>query len=135
MGRFTDAHYAFTGDDPFSFPSFPSALQSKSDTSQYYSRLSGHLVSFGGILDETLGVAYSNAWTLNLDPNLGASVNTGDRVKFDWQGIVHLSQDEALVLDAEHAHDAIHEPISARSMTVRVRWSCSRIWARTSIPH
>ena len=113
VGRFTDAHYAFTGDDPFAFPSFPSAMQSKSDTSQYYARLSGHLVSFDGVLDETVGVAYSSAWTLNLDPNFGASVNTGDRVKFDWQGAVRLSDEETLVLDAEHAHDAIHEPISA----------------------
>ena len=95
------------------FPAFPSALQSKSDTSQYYTRLSGHLVSFDGVLDETFGVAYTSAWTLNLDPNFGASVNTGDRVKFDWQGAVRLSGDETMVLDAEHAHDAIHEPLSA----------------------
>jgi vitamin B12 transporter len=113
VGRFTDAHYAFTGDDPFSFPSFPSALPSKSDTSQYYTRLSGHLISFGGGLDQTLGVAYSSAWTLNLDPNFGASVNTGDRLKIDWQGAVRLAMDETLVLEAEHAHDAIHEPINA----------------------
>jgi vitamin B12 transporter len=113
VGRFTDAHYAFTGDNPFAFPSFPDPTQSKSDTSQYYTRLSGHLVSFDGMLDETVGVAYSSAWTLNLDPYLGASVNTGDRVKIDWQGAVHLSADETLVLDAEHDRDAIHEPIGA----------------------
>jgi vitamin B12 transporter len=113
VGRYTTAHYAFTGDDPFAFPSFPAAEQSKTDTSQYYTRLSGHLVSFDGVLDETLGVAYSSAWTLNLDPNFGASWNTGDRVKVDWQGAVHLSSDETLVLDAEHDRDAIHEPISA----------------------
>ena len=113
VGRFTDAHYAFTGDDPFAFPSFPAAAQSKSDTSQYYTRLSGHLVSFDGVLDQTLGVAYSSAWTLNLDPTLGASVNTGDRVKIDWQGALRLSADETLVLDAEHARDAVHEPLSA----------------------
>ncbi|HTC50798.1 MAG TPA: TonB-dependent receptor [Steroidobacteraceae bacterium] len=113
VGRFTDAHYAFTADNPFAFPSFPDAAQSKSDTSQYYTRLSAHLLSFDGALDETLGVAYSSAWTLNLDPNLGASVNTGDRVKLDWQGAVRLSADETLVLDAEHDRDAIHEPISA----------------------
>ncbi len=113
VGRFTDAHYAFTGDDPFAFPSFPAADQSKSDTSQYYTRLSGHLVSFDGVLDQTLGVAYSSAWTLNLDPNLGASVNTGDRMKVDWQGAVRLSSDETLVLDAEHARDAVHAPINA----------------------
>jgi vitamin B12 transporter len=113
VSRFTDAHYAFTGDDPFAFPSFPAAQPSKSDTSQNYSRLSGHLVSFDGALDQTLGVAYSSAWTLNLDPNFGASVNTGDRLKVDWQGAVRLSNDETLVLDAEHARDAVHEPISA----------------------
>jgi vitamin B12 transporter len=113
VGRYTDAHYAFTGDNPFAFPSFPDAQQSKSDTSQYYTRLSGHLVSFDGVLDQTLGVAYSSAWTLNLDPNLGASVNSGDRVKVDWQGAVRLAADETLVLDAEHDRDAIHEPISA----------------------
>ncbi len=65
------------------------------------------------MLDETLGVAYSSAWTLNLDPYLGASVNSGDRVKIDWQGAVRLSADETLVLAAEHDRDAIHEPISA----------------------
>ncbi len=111
--RFTDAHYAFTGDNPFAFPSYPDAQQSKSDTSQYYTRLSGHLVSADGVLDQTLGVAYSSAWTLNLDPNFGASVNAGDRVKVDWQGAVRLSPDETVVLDAEHARDAIREPISA----------------------
>jgi vitamin B12 transporter len=113
VGRYTDAHYAFTGDNPFAFPSFPDAQQSKSDTSQYYTRLSGHLVSFDGVLDQTLGVAYSSAWTLNLDPNLSVSVNTGDRVKVDWQGAVRVAADETLVLDAEHDRDAIHEPISA----------------------
>ncbi len=114
VGRFTDAHYAFTADNPFAFPSYPNAAQSKSDTSQYYTRLSGHLVSFDGVLDETLGVAYSSAWTLNLDPILGNSVNTGERMKIDWQGAVRLSADETLVLDAEHDRDAIHEPISAQ---------------------
>jgi vitamin B12 transporter len=113
VGRFTDAHYAFTGDNPFEFPSPPNPTQSKSDSSQYYTRLSGHLVSLDGVLDETLGVAYSSAWTLNLDPYLGASVNTGDRVKIDWQGAVRLSDAATLVLDAEHDRDAIHEPISA----------------------
>ena len=113
VGRFTDAHYAFTSDDPLVFPSFPAAEPSKTDTSQYYTRLSGHLVSFDGMLDQTLGVAYSSAWTLNLDPTLGASVNTGDRVKTDWQGLVRLSSDEILVLDAENERDAVHEPISA----------------------
>lgn len=114
VGRFTDAHYAFTGENPLVFPSFPDATQSKSETSQYYTRLSGHLASFDGVLDETLGVAYSSAWTLNLDPYLGASVNTGDRVKIDWLGAVRLAADQTLVLDAEHDRDAIHEPISAQ---------------------
>ncbi len=113
VGRFTDAHYAFTGDDPFSFPSPPATMQSKSDTSQYYTRLSGHLLSFDGALDQTLGVAYSSAWTLNLDPNFGASVNTGDRLKVDWQGALRLGSDATVVLAAEHARDAIHEPIRA----------------------
>ena len=113
VGRFTDAHYAFTGDDPLVFPSFPAADPSKTDTSQYYTRLSAHLVSLAGALDQTLGVAYSSAWTLNLDPTLGASVNTGDRVKTDWQGVLRLSGDEIVVLDAENERDAVHEPISA----------------------
>ena len=116
VGRFTGAHYAFTGEDYSLFPDpgFPTAQQSRSDTSQYYTRLSGHLVSFDGFLDQSLGVAYSSAWTLNRDPSLGASVNTGDRVKIDWQGALRLSGDETLVLDAEHARDAVHEPISAQ---------------------
>ncbi len=112
-GRYTNTTLRFTGDDFSTFPSFPAAQQSDSDMIQYYTRGTGHLVLFGGVLDQTLGVAYSSDRTANSDPGSPVSFDAGDRVKIDWQGNVRLAANETLVLGAEHARDAISLPISA----------------------
>jgi vitamin B12 transporter len=113
VGRYTNTTYRFTGDDFSTFPAFPAATQSASDTLQYYTRGTGHLTLFGGVLDSTLGVAYTSDRTNSIDNTGFGSINAGDRVKIDWQNNVRLDGGETLVLGAEHARDEISLPLSA----------------------
>ena len=113
VGRYTNTTYRYTGDDFSTFPAFPAATQSASDTIQYYSRGTGHLTLFDGVLDSTLGVAYSSSRTNSID-NFGfSSLNAGDRIKVDLQNNVRLGEGETVVLGAEYARDEISLPISA----------------------
>jgi vitamin B12 transporter len=113
VARYTDTHLRVTGQDFSTFPSFPAAQQTPSSTAEYYARASAHLLSFEGFLDQTLGVAYTHKRTSTQDPNSVESLDTGTRVKVDWQGALKFSKTETLVLGAEHARDSISEPLSA----------------------
>ncbi len=99
VARYSDTHLRTTGDN---FEDFPDSTQSSSDTTQYYTRLTAHNVAFDGLLDHTMGVAYSNIKSATFSPDFGSGETAGNRVKFDWQGNVRLAADEHLVLGAEH---------------------------------
>ena len=113
VARYTDAHLRETGDDFSTFPSFPAAQQTRNNTAEYYARATGHLVSFDGFFDQVLGVAYTRKRSSTLEPDFPESLATGERTKIDWQGTLKFSKAQSLVLGAEHARDAINEPISA----------------------
>jgi vitamin B12 transporter len=114
VARYTNTHLRVTGDDFSTFPSFPAAQQTRSSTSEYYSRATVHLVSLEGFLDQTLGFAYTHKRTSTLDPGSSQEgLATGARTKVDWQGALKFTQAHTLVLGAEHARDEISEPISA----------------------
>ncbi len=113
VARYTDSHLLFTGDDFNFFPSIPDAQQSVQDVIQYATRGTAHLVLFGGVFEQTLGAAYLSNRTIDVSPDSGESINAGDRVKVDWQGVIHLGSDETLLLGAEHSRDELRFPISA----------------------
>jgi len=113
VARYTDSHLRLTGDDFSTFPSFPAAQQSAANTNEYYGRAFGHLASFDGLLDQTLGIAYTRKRSANYDPEGPPTVNTGERTKIDWRGTVKLSGSESLVLGAEHQRDDISQPLAA----------------------
>jgi vitamin B12 transporter len=114
VARYTNSHLRVTGDDFSTFPTFPAAQQTRTSTSEYYSRATAHLVSFDGFLDQTLGVAYTRKRTSTLEPaSAQEGLATGERTKIDWQGALKFTQAHTLVLGAEHARDEISEPISA----------------------
>jgi vitamin B12 transporter len=112
VARYTDSVLRNTGDDFSTFPTFPAAEQTRSNTAEYYARLTGHLVLFDGRFDQTLGGAYTRKYTSILEPVFAPTLATGERIKIDWQGALKLSQAHSLVLGAEHARDRISEPIS-----------------------
>ncbi|HEV7447226.1 MAG TPA: TonB-dependent receptor [Steroidobacteraceae bacterium] len=114
VARYTNSHLRVTGDDFSTFPTFPAAQQTRTSTSEYYSRATAHLLSFDGFLDQTLGVAYTRKRTSTLEPaSAQEGLATGERTKIDWQGALKFTQAHTLVLGAEHARDEISEPISA----------------------
>ena len=69
--------------------------------------------AFDGLLDHTFGVAYSNLKSTGFSPDNGPSENAGNRIKADWQGTIRLSDQQHLILGAEHQKDSISQPISA----------------------
>jgi len=115
--RYTNTHLHYTGEDYSTFPALPAAQQSASDTDEYYGRASAHLVSLQGGLNQTLGVAFTRNRTATLQPQTAESLNTGERVKLDWQGAVRVSSAQSVLLGLENARDEISAPVSASIRT------------------
>ena len=113
VARYTSTHLHYTGEDFSTFPALPAAQQSESNTDEYYGRATAHLVSLAGALDQTLGLAFMRNQTATLQPQTPEGLNTGERVKVDWQGAVRLAAAETLLLGLEDARDEISQPLSA----------------------
>jgi len=115
VARYSNAHLRVTGDDfsDFPNPSFPAREQSRSTGAEYYARAFGHLITFDGFLDQTLGFAYTRKRTASYQPDSPVTLNTGERTKVDWHGALKFSSTETMVLGAEHSRDEISEPLSA----------------------
>jgi vitamin B12 transporter len=113
VARYTDSHLRITGDNFATFPATPDATQSDNNTLQYYTRATGHLVALDGALEQTVGAAYSDVRSAQYSPDNPAAYLYGERVKFDWQGILKLAASQQLLLGAEHQRDEITQPISA----------------------
>ena len=113
VARYTSTHLHYTGEDYSTFPALPAAQQSESNTDQYYGRATAHLASLQGALNQTLGVAFMRNQTATLQPQTPETLNTGERVKVDWQAAVRLAGTETLLLGVEDARDEISQPLSA----------------------
>jgi vitamin B12 transporter len=115
VARYTSTHLRFTSDDFADFYPliFPDSSQSEDDARQIYTRATVHSVTFAGVFEQTLGVAYSNLKSSDLSPDDPRSDNAGNRIKVDWQGNIRLAADEKLIIGAEHQRDEISLPISA----------------------
>ncbi|HWW21775.1 MAG TPA: TonB-dependent receptor [Steroidobacteraceae bacterium] len=113
VGRYTDTHLHFTGDNFNLVPAVPDANQSETDTGSYYGRVFQHLALLDGRLDQTLDVAYTRNRSDNFSLDNGESLAIGQRLKFDYQGAFKIIDSQTLVFGAEHARDEISEPIDA----------------------
>ena len=114
--RYTDIHLHTTGEDYLAVPpysGYPAPQQTTAATSEYFTRLTAHLSSFDGVLEQTLGLAYSHLRTDTVQPQTPAALNIGERRKADWQGNISLAPRETLVVGAEYEHDDIEQPIEA----------------------
>ncbi len=114
VARYTNTQLRYTGEDYSNFPlDIPAAEQSASRTNQYYARATGHLLAFDGAFNQTLGIAYMRNRTATLQPQLPEALNTGERVKLDWQGAIQVSAAHTVLFGGEYSRDEISEPISA----------------------
>ena len=117
VARYSDTHLRLTGDDYDTTPATPDSSQSENDTHQYYARATAHLTAFMGLLEQTVGAAYSNIRSYDSSPDNPPGDFFGDRVKFDWQGNWRMMAGQKLVLGAEHERDEIAVPLSAATST------------------
>jgi vitamin B12 transporter len=109
--RYIDTSLRFTGDDFLG----PESLRSLESDEQLFTRGTAHLVSFDGVLDQTVGLAYSKFNQRDFDPNPPspvASFFNGDRIKADWQADVKLMPGQILTFRAEHQRDEITTPVA-----------------------
>lgn len=111
VARYLDTSLLFTGDDLLG----PESLKSTEDDQQLFTRGTAHLVSFDGVLDQTVGLAYTKFNQRDFDPNPPApepSFFNGDRLKADWQGNIKLMEGQILTFRAEHQRDEISTPVA-----------------------
>ena len=109
--RYLDTSLRFTGDDVLG----PESLKSTEADEQLFTRGTAHLVSFDGVLDQTVGLAYTKFNERDFDPNPPSAVASffnGDRLKADWQADVKLMPGQILTFRAEHQRDEITTPIA-----------------------
>ena len=111
VGRYTNAQLHFTGDDFTT--GYPDATRSESGVLEYFTRTTAHLVLFNGFLEQTLGFAYSSTSSTDASPDDPTSYFAGDRIKVDWQGNLRFSDNEIVILGAEHEREEIRVPFSA----------------------
>jgi len=113
VARYTDSILNFTGNN-FN-TGFPDATQSENDVIEYHARGTAHLTLFDGFFEQTLGLAYSSTSSTDANPDGPTSYFSGDRVKIDWQGLLHFSTNEILIFGAENERDEIRLPVSANA--------------------
>ncbi|MGC1888510.1 MAG: TonB-dependent receptor plug domain-containing protein [Stellaceae bacterium] len=65
VARYLDTSLLFTGDDLLG----PESLKSTEDDQQLFTRGTAHLVSFDGVLDQTVGLAYTKFNQRDFEPN------------------------------------------------------------------
>ncbi len=115
--RYVETALGYTGSefDLTTFTFRPEFTQSKGDTQQLFTRAFAHQTLWDGAFEQTFGVGYTDYWRRDEDAVYGTTVNSGDRVKFDWTGTVKLAPSQILTLGAERQTDEIvNSPISAQ---------------------
>jgi vitamin B12 transporter len=104
VARYTDAMLKFTADDfsTFPLPPVPDAKQSIQTVHQFYTRGETVLSLFGGNFKNYFAVGYTNDWNSTLSPSSPlASINQGDRIKYDWRGVATIAPGQTLIVGLE----------------------------------
>lgn len=107
--RYVDATLKFTGDNN-NFP-FPDDQRSTQVVHQLYTRGEGVVSLLEGAFKNYLAVGYTNDWNSNLTPlSPLATVNQGDRIKFDYRGVLSLGSGQTLIGGLEHQVERLEVP-------------------------
>jgi len=120
VARYTDATLRFTGDtfDPVTFASFPAAAQSTQTVHQLFTRGEAVWSIFDGGIKNYFGINYTNHWNWNISPGDAApTINTGDRVKYDWHTVAQLGSHHTVIVGAEHETETLQtSTVSAQNV-------------------
>lgn len=111
VARYTDATLKFTADDFSTFPPAPDAQRSTQIVHQLYTRGETVLTMFGGMFKNYFAVGYTNDWNWNFTPSMPpATVNQGDRIKYDWRGVATLAPGITLIIGLEDQTERLETP-------------------------
>jgi vitamin B12 transporter len=106
VARYTDATLRFTTDS--GFPSFPNAAQSTQIVHQFLTRGEAVWSVLDGRIKNYFGVNYTNQWNSNISPGDAApTINTGDRVKYDWHSVAQLAPFHKVIIGAEQETETL----------------------------
>jgi vitamin B12 transporter len=111
IGRYTDAHKLFTGDNFVAFPPIPEAMRDTQVNHNSFMRGEAVWTLFDGRFRNVFGTNYTNNWNWNLDPNpdsftpfgsvAAPTKNVGEKTKYDWRGEMKVLPGQMLVLGLE----------------------------------
>src|ERR1700676_3474804 len=115
--RYTEATLLFTGDNFNVFPSVPNAAQSNHTVHQFFTREEAVWSLLDGRIKNYFGVNYTNYWNSDMAPgDLGATISTGNRLKFDWHSVTQLAAGNNLIVGLEQETFQLQTPtLSAES--------------------
>jgi vitamin B12 transporter len=106
VARYTDATLRFTTDS--GFPSFPNAAQSTQTLHQFLTRGEAVWSVLDGRIQNYFGVNYTNQWNSNISPGDAApTINTGDRIKYDWHSVAQLAPFHKVIIGAEQETETL----------------------------
>jgi vitamin B12 transporter len=108
--RYTDGTLHFVSDDYSTYPSHAQSARSRQKTDDFHTR--GEVVwrTLGGNLTNYFGINYSNLQSDNFDPATGSTFNDGDRVKYDWRGVLRVAPGYTIVTGLEHQNEQLNTP-------------------------
>ena len=117
VGRYTDSTLGYTGEDYLNFfPPAPEALQSTQVDHQFYGRGEAVWTLFDGRFRNFFGVNYTNAWSMNWDPNpdsftlppaAAPTANLGQRTQVDWRGETQVADGHRIVFGLEDKTESL----------------------------
>jgi len=109
VGRYTRSRLDFTGDsfDLNTSNYYPSPTQSIQDVHAFYTRGEAKTMFFDNRLVNYFGVNYSDTWNWSKTPDVDATVNNGQRVKYDWRSVIAAAPGLTLVVGADHQIDRL----------------------------
>jgi vitamin B12 transporter len=114
--RYTEATLLFTGDNN-NFPSSPNAAQSNHTVHQFFTREEAVWSLLDGRIKNYFGINYTNYWNFDMAPgDLGATISTGNRIKYDWRSVTQLATGNDLIVGLEQETFQLDTPtLSAES--------------------
>lgn len=112
--RYVDTSLRSTSDDFLG----PEGARTDSVNHELFTRATLHQSAFDGRFDQTFGVGFTDYRRRILDTaQLAASPSyfRGNRLKFDWQGNVRVTETQVVTLGAEHLRDELDNSIPVRA--------------------
>jgi vitamin B12 transporter len=112
VARYTDAKLRFTGDNFNIFPAAPADMQSVQVVHKFFTRGEAVYSAFDGRFTNYVGVNFTDHWNHNYDPNGfpgPISINTGDRIRYDYRGVVKALPNTTVIFGASEETETFQQ--------------------------